>query len=40
MTHKDDQNIESETKSTLEDIEASLEKEISAVEEAETAMNA
>lgn len=40
MTQQDDQNLENEPKPTLEDIEASMEQEMNAVEEAEQAVNA
>ena len=39
MTHQDDTNMD-ENKSTLDDIEASMEQEMNAVEEAEQAVNA
>lgn len=40
MTTQDDKNLENEQKPTLEDIEASMEQEMNAVEEAEQAVNA
>jgi molecular chaperone GrpE len=40
MTTQDDKNLENENKPTLEDIEASMEQEMNAVEEAEQAVNA